>query len=268
MTRGNVRRVPGLRSHGLPLALAVVVSLLGGACADDEPASQDGARLTTRGAGALLANGVPAAPQPPGLEALDRPAPAAPSRDQELDIDLLGYDFGDADAPVRILEFSDFGCGFCRKFHMETLPKLREQYIDHGKVLWKAIPFVIGNWANSVAASMSAECALDQGKYEEMSELIFERQPDWKPASDPEEVLEGMAEEVGLDMERYRTCLTSDQFLWRVQAQTALARQVGVRSTPTFVVVGYAPFSGALPLEIFQQIIDTVLVDEAAAGGR
>ncbi len=58
--------------------------------------------------------------------------------------------------------------------------------------------------------------------------------------------------------------MTSDEFLWRVQAHTSLARQIGVRGTPTFVVVGYAPFSGALPLELFEQIVDTVLVNAAA----
>ena len=167
MTRQYVRRAPGLRSHALPLAVAVVVSLLGGACANDEPESQDGARLTTNGAGALLSTGAPAATQPPGLEALNRPAPQPPSRDQAMDLEHLGYDFGEADAPVRILEFSDFGCGFCRQFHLETMPALKDQYIDQGKVLWKAVPFVIGNWANSVPASMTAECALDQGKFEE-----------------------------------------------------------------------------------------------------
>jgi protein-disulfide isomerase len=179
---------------------------------------------------------------------------------------MLGVDFGNAEAPARILEFFDFGCGYCRKFHKETLPTLAEKYIDEGSVFWKAVPFVIGNWANSVPATLAAECALGQGteQYELMAEALFDRQSDWKQASEPEPVLEGIAADLGLDMEAFRTCMTSDEFLWRVQAHTSLARQIGVRGTPTFVVVGYAPFSGALPLELFEQIVDTVLVNAAA----
>ena len=93
-----------------------------------------------------------------------------------------------------------------------------------------------------------------------ISELIFARQGDWKSASAPEELAEGFAEEVGLDMERYRTCFENDELLWRLQAQTALADELEVRGTPTFWVVGVGPIVGALPLETFQQLIDSTLV--------
>ena len=266
MTRSSAStRWPGLGgAYAAPVLLGVALSLPTGACAfGDQEVPTDEARLTTRGAGELLASGAPSTPVPPGFEALNRPAPNAPPRDR-IDLDMLGVEFGNPDAPARILEFFDFGCGFCRKFHAETLPALTDKYIDQGQLLWKAIPFVIGNWANSVPATLAAECALGQGHYEEMAETLFERQPEWKPASEPEPILERIAAELGLDMEAYRTCMSSDEFLWRVQAHSALARQVGVRGTPTFIVVGYAPFSGALPLELFEQIIDTVLVQAAA----
>ena len=61
-------------------------------------------------------------------------------------------------------------------------------------------------------------------------------------------------------MERYRTCFENDELLWRLQAQTALANELEVRGTPTFLVVGAGPIVGALPLEIFQQFFDTALV--------
>ncbi len=257
-------RRPGLRAYTAPVLLGVALSLFASACAvGDQEVPADEARLTTRGAGGLLASGAPAAPVSPGFDALNRPAPNTPPRDQ-IDLDMLGVEFGSPDAHARILEFFDFACGFCRKFHAETLPPLTHKYIDQGQLLWKAIPIVIGNWANSVSAALAAECALDQGHYEEMAETLFGRQPEWKRASEPEPILEGIAEELGLDMEVYRTCMSSHEFLWRVQAHSVLARQLGVRGTPTFVVVGYAPFSGALPLELFEEIIDTVLVKAAA----
>ena len=65
-------------------------------------------------------------------------------------------------------------------------------------------------------------------------------------------------------MERYRTCFENDELLWRVQAQTEFAEEMGVRGTPTFYLVGWGPITGALPLETFQQVIDTVLAEAAA----
>jgi protein-disulfide isomerase len=97
-----------------------------------------------------------------------------------------------------------------------------------------------------------------------INDLIFARQGDWKAASAPEELAEGFAEEVGLDMERFRTCFENDELLWRVQTQTALAEAVGIGGTPTFQVLGLGPIVGALPLENFQQIFDTVLAQLAA----
>ena len=67
-------------------------------------------------------------------------------------------------------------------------------------------------------------------------------------------------------MTNYQTCIDESKYVWRVQAHSSLARQVGVRGTPTFFVIGYAPVQGALPLELFKQVIDTVLAEVAAEG--
>lgn len=241
----------------------ILMAATSSACTEDPGANGRAARLTTRGAGELLSTGSPTTPLPPGIAAIDRPAPNAPTAEQ-INPEEIGTNFGDFEAPVRIMEFFDFGCGYCRQFHAETFPTLMEEYVDEGKLLWKSVPFIMGNWANSVAASLTAECAHDQGRYEEMTELLFARQPDWKRGSDPEVVLEALAEELGLDMDRYGNCISSDEFLWRVQTHTMMAQQLGVRSTPTFILIGYGPISGALPLEVFKGVIDTVLVQAAA----
>jgi protein-disulfide isomerase len=201
-----------------------------------------------------------------GLEMLGQPAPTGPTRGQ-ISLDSLGVDFGTDEAPLRMIEFFDYGCGYCRRFHQETRAPLHEQYVESGQVLWKSIPFVIGNWPASVPVSLAAECARDQGRgyYEAISTLLFRHQSDWKSASAPEELAEGYAEQAGLDMERYRTCFENEEFLWRVQAQTRVAQEAGVRGTPTFFLIGFGPITGALPLETFRQVIDTVLVRVAAA---
>jgi len=186
-----------------------------------------------------------------------------------VDIAELGFNRGDPDAPVRILEFSDFGCGYCRQFHLQTFARIREEYVEPGRVLWKQVPFVMGNWANSVPASLGAECALQQDGFAEMSHTLFERQSDWKGASsgEAEAVVREIATGTGIDMGEWDSCMANDAQLERVQLHTQLAREVGVRSTPTFFVVGYTPIQGALPIDLFREVIDTVLVLEGQSGG-
>jgi len=253
-----------------PLPLVLVMLGAAGACTQSESDgdTEFGTRLTTRGAGELLSTGfspsegfTPSDPEATVATGLMRPAPGRRTPEQ-LSIDSLGVDFGTFEAPLRLIGVFDYGCGYCRLFHQETRGALHEQYVDSGQVYWKSMPFITGNWANSVPVSLAAECARDQGRdyYDAITELIFERQRDWKSGSAPEELAEGFAEEVGLDMERYRTCFETDELLWRVQAHTALASEFGVGGTPTILVIGVGPIVGALPLETFQLMIDTVLV--------
>jgi len=250
----------------------IVVVALGAAaaCTPGDLGRADGdavpTRLSTVAAGDLLSSGLtPSKQESRGLEALRRPAPTGPLPG-EVTVDSLGVDFGTSEALLRMIEFFDYGCGYCRAFHQNTRGPLHEQYVEPGQVFWKTIPFILGTWPASVSVSLAAECARDQGRgyFEAISALIFARQSDWKAASAPEEMAEGFAEEIGLDMARYRTCFEKDEFLWRVQAQTALAEQLGVRGTPTFFLVGWGPIPGALPLETFQQVIDTVFAQAAA----
>ena len=264
---------PRSRGDGWRLLLAVLVTVGAAAtCTPGDSGRSDGdtelgARLTTRGAGDLLPSGLTPSPESGGrgLEALGRRVPTSPPP-EEVTVEVLGVDFGAPEAPVKMIEFFDYGCGYCRAFHQDTRGPLHEEYVDPGQVLWKSMPFILGTWPESVPVTLAAECARDQGRdyFEAISDLLFEHQSDWKAASDPEEIAEGYAQEVGLDMPRYRTCFENDEFLWRVHAHTGLANGLGVRGTPTFFLVGFGPIPGALPLETFQQVIDTVLGELAA----
>ena len=208
----------------------------------------------------------PAARVPPGIRALQRPAPPPASAD-EVTIDSMGEDFGSLDAPVAILEFYDYGCGYCRQFHFETLPALKEEYINTGKVHWKSMPFIMGNWEASVPASLASECAARQGQFEKMANKIFDLQSEWKTGDNPEDLFEQFAIDIGLDMDSYRACIVNDELLWRVQTNTDIAQQFGVRSTPTFVVRNYGPIPGALPLPVFREVLDTILAEVGAGTG-
>ena len=264
-------RVAPLNRRDVWRLLPVVLVALGAAACtpgESDPDAELGTRLTTRGAGDLLSRGFSpneaislSQPGSPSVAGLMRPAPVGPTPEQRT-IDSLGVDFGTPEAPVQLIEFFDYGCGYCRAFHQNTRGPLHEQYVDPGRLYWKSLPFITGNWATSVPVSLAAECARDQGVgyFEAITDLIFARQGDWKSASAPEELAEGFAKEVGLDMERYRTCFENDELLWRLQAQTALADQLEVRGTPTLWVNGIGPIVGALPLEAFQQLFDSTLV--------
>ena len=262
-------RVTGLSPRSVQqLLLAALFALGAAACgpAESDPDQEPGARLTTGTAGALLSSGVtPSEPESP-LAVLRR-TPTNMPPPEELSVDALGVDFGRDEAPLRIIEFYDYGCGYCRLFHQETRTPLHEQYVDPGQLYWKSVPFITGSWASSIPISLAAECALDQGQsyFEAMSDIIFEHQSDWKGSSEPEVLAEEFAQTVGLDMVRYRTCFEGDELLWRLQAHTGFAEQLGVSGTPTFFLVGVGPITGAHPIEAFQQVFDTVLSQQAAA---
>jgi protein-disulfide isomerase len=208
------------------------------------PAGGDMSELPT----GALAPGRPVAPQ---QQAPERPP---------IDVALLGYNSGVGDAPVRVVEMSDYGCGYCRKFHLETWPVLRDEFVDAGKVEWKFLPFVSGMFANSPIATEAAECVLEQGQdlFLVMNERLWTDQSEWKGASDAHGVVRGMADDAGADMSAWDGCMTEDRRNERVLAATALGRQLGVRGTPTFFVVGYPPLQGALETDVFREVLGLV----------
>ncbi|NNF39040.1 MAG: thioredoxin domain-containing protein [Gemmatimonadetes bacterium] len=183
------------------------------------------------------------------------PAPVGPTR--RISLDDLGYDHGDPNAPVQLIEFSDFGCGYCRRFHEEIWPVLEEEYVATGKVYWKYMPMVLGIFPNATEAAQAGECAGEQGSFREMQDRLFADQSVWKRSDDPMADLTAMAEDLDLDVERWRRCIANGVRDDRIAAGTQLSQQAGVRGTPTFFVLGYAPIPGALPLELFREVLDT-----------
>ena len=185
-----------------------------------------------------------------------------------LDISLLGYNRGDTLAPVRVIEMSDYGCGYCRQFHMETFPVLLEQFIETGKVEWKFMPYVTGMFENSLSALQAAECSLEQSRemFEVLNHRLWDEQAAWKNSSGAAGVVRSWVVESGVDIGRFDSCLVENRRLERIASHTAVARQLGVRGTPTFFVVGYQPLQGALPIELFQQVLDAVYAEATARG--
>ena len=155
-------RVAPLNRRDVWRLLPVVLVALGAAACtpgESDPDAELGTRLTTRGAGDLLSRGFSpneaislSQPGSPSVAGLMRPAPVGPTPEQRT-IDSLGVDFGTPEAPVQLIEFFDYGCGYCRAFHQNTRGPLHEQYVDPGRLYWKSLPFITGNWATSVPVS-------------------------------------------------------------------------------------------------------------------
>ncbi|MCC6457599.1 MAG: thioredoxin domain-containing protein [Caldilineaceae bacterium] len=210
-------------------------------------------------------------------------APAAEAQPQEQGIpfwataegwqpdpDRPGYNMagdqyrGDINAPVTVIEFSDFQCPFCLRHVTETQPVLDEKYVDSGKVLWVYKHFPLNIHPQAPAAGVAAECAGDQGKFWEMHEALFASVDAWS-ISDPTPVFESLASEVGLDADAFAACLADPAIAARVESDAAEGAQF-VQGTPTFIIVRGAQGSiipGALPEASFSEVLD----EELAAAG-
>lgn len=182
----------------------------------------------------------------------------------ELAITEIGFNSGSPDAPIKVLEFSDFGCGYCKRFHAETFPALLENYIETGKVEWKYVTFVSGMFSNGQAAALAAECVGEQGRFAPMRDLLYERQSEWKNQSNPTTSLEALAVAAGADAEEYRQCMADERPLPRIRSGFLTGARIGVRGTPTFVINGM-PLVGAQPIEMWADIFTVVEAEAAAA---
>lgn len=172
---------------------------------------------------------------------------------QEFELDEIGFDFGAEDAPVKVVEFSDYGCGYCRRFHTEIFPTLMTEFVDAGVVRWKYVTYVSGMFANGLPAAFAAECAGEQGLFSEVSRALYERQADWKGLSDPFALFESLVVEAGADREQFRACFQEERPKGRIRSGILSGSRLGVRGTPSFLVQG-RPLVGAQPASVWRDI--------------
>jgi protein-disulfide isomerase len=167
------------------------------------------------------------------------------------------------DAPVTVVEFSDFQCSFCRKFWKETLPRIEAEYTETGKVRFLYRHFVALGPASAGAAE-AAECAGEQGKFWPYHDLLFER-----AGAFAEGKLKAYAGELGLEPKAFDACLASGRHQERIVAESSIARSLGASGTPAFLVNGRL-LIGAHPFSTFKAILDAALarVSEKASVGR
>ncbi|MGE0041948.1 MAG: thioredoxin domain-containing protein [Vicinamibacterales bacterium] len=157
---------------------------------------------------------------------------------------------GPANAPVTIIEFSDFQCPFCGRV-TPTIERLREAYPDKIKVVFKDFP--LPSHPLAPKAGEAAHCAGDQGKYWEMHDRLFANQNQLEVPA-----LKQHAAAIGLDQAKFDECLDSGKFGDIMNADMEEGQKLGVSSTPTLYING-RPVVGAQPYEYFQQVVEEEL---------
>ncbi|MCB0209012.1 MAG: DsbA family protein [Anaerolineae bacterium] len=165
---------------------------------------------------------------------------------------------GSPDAPITIVEFGDFNCGYCARWAHEVLPRINEKYIETGKVKMAFVHFPILG-ADSMQAAEATECAAQQDRFWDYHNMVYANIGiGYTPAH-----LTELAEKVGLDTGAFEQCLATFSETNSLEDDVRLSQIMGVRGTPAFLVNGI-PLAGAYPYEEFEKIIEEILGGEAS----
>jgi protein-disulfide isomerase len=169
---------------------------------------------------------------------------------------------GSADAPLVLVEFSDYECPFCGMFFRDTLPHIKKEYIDTGKLKYVFKDFPLDFHRNARKAAEASHCAGENGKYWEMHDLIFANQRQMGVPN-----LIRHAENLGLNAEEFKRCLNDGRHAEGIKKDMAAGQSSGITGTPSFILgkqnkngeVAGNMISGAQPYTAFKTAIDSLL---------
>ena len=179
---------------------------------------------------------------------------------------------GDPKAPVTLVEFSDYQCPYCRDFWEQTEGQVVDAYVATGKVRFTARS--AGNWVSgnigggveSQNSALAAYCAADEGKFWEMYDALYTNVLGEEAGSFTARRLQAIAQNVGLDMQAFNACYSSNKYINDVNQDFADAKAAGINGTPFFVITYTAggqtktdTVDGAQPFSAFQQKLDAAL---------
>ena len=182
------------------------------------------------------------------------------------EVNLAGLPaMGDPKATITVVEYSDYQCPFCGRYFAQTLPEIRKNYVQTGKVRYLFSNFPLDSiHPQAFKAHEAAACAGDQGKYWDMHTQLFNNQ---RSLSVPQ--LESYASKLGMDMSAYKSCMEGAKYAAKVRADFAAAASLGIEGTPTFIIgragagdakmVAAKVLVGAQSFEAFKEAIDSLL---------
>ena len=160
---------------------------------------------------------------------------------------------GNSNAPITILEWGDYQCTFCYKFHQNTLNIIQKDFINTGKVklVFKDFPL---NGPDSILAAEAAYCAEDQGKYWQYHDEIYTNWGGERTGWITRETLDNFANTVNLDLNEFNKCLDDHKYKNKVNAMHEFGKDIGIDATPSFLVFNgekIIKIRGNQPLEVF-----------------
>ena len=190
----------------------------------------------------------------PGSTAAAPPAATADAANAILARADAGRIQGDTAAPVWIVELSDFQCPFCKRWHDETYPAIKREYIDAGIVRMAYVNLPLSIHHHAGPAAEAAMCASAQGRFWQVHDGLFDTQDRWTPMTDATALFDSIALATGIDRATYRQCMDSDVMERLIAGDVQRAQTANVRPTPTFFVGGER-IEGAAPLDVFRAAI-------------
>ena len=195
---------------------------------------------------------------------------AAAAASQAAKLRLLPDDVsrGRPDAPVTIVEFTDYQCPFCKRFEAETWPQLKRNYVDTGKVRFIVRDLPLEFHDSALPAAEAAHCAGEQGKFWPMHDALIAKGSDLSAGG-----LQTQAGRLALDLPRFQACVAQHRYAKDILRNAALANSLGLEGTPAFVIgrvhdgeLSGVSGMGAQPYENFAQQIEEDLA--AARAGK
>ena len=180
------------------------------------------------------------------------PQDEAPTKAKLTDLSGVSM-LGSKTAPLTIVEYTDYQCPFCQRFHTTAFPELKKAYIDTGKVRFFSKDMPLDFHPNAMRAAMAARCAGEQGKFWELRDTMGAN-----PNSLDLEHIVGFAADLKLDTGAFRACIDSGKYKEPVQTDVLEAMKIGANGTPTFIVgksagngVDGELVVGAMPFQMF-----------------
>lgn len=165
--------------------------------------------------------------------------------------------YGNAESKVTLVEYGDFQCPACLGFY-PVIKELKEEYKDKFSFQFRHYPLSEIH-QNAVISSRAAEAAAKQGKFWEMHDKLYENQNSWGTSASPSQIFETYAQELGLDVEKFKEDMKSSEINAIVQADRNEARKQNYGSTPTFVLNGQQLENPPRTVEEFKKLIDDTL---------
>lgn len=192
-------------------------------------------------------------------------APERPASAQRANVSISGQSIGNKNAPITLVEFTDYQCPFCKQFQTTVFDRLKKDYIDTGKVRFISRDLPLDFHPNAMSAAVAAQCAGEQAHFWQMRDVLIAHSDNLAP-----EAIYKYAVEIGLNLDRFHACIGNDAYATAIRQNIVEANAAGISGTPSFVIGKSSGGSvegevvvGASSYESFKKDLDDSLAQPA-----